>query len=415
MKAISFFLLFLLSNYSYALITASQSAELYWQGTVSDQKQNCYNIRVIPGYRYVLLSSAYGWVGGWANQKIATVDLGSSLLETGLSVKHLFLYFQPEPYLGIADGATQSYNSTGYLLTEYMGNQLADEWDESLTKAGKSWQRGSVGRFLAYPLAIVENSLKSTLRITTGMIALGGTAVYGLALRPAYELASPCLKSSGSALLSTAESGYNLGRVGYNLAINQLGYGSAYPALMFGWNSVGSSLFSIFGSAPTLKSADGWWVEMTPGSPEYYQKLAMEDSLAGWGIEPGSLQSGCESVLEEYQREQEKKNQLQPLYAELDSLKNVKANIDNQFTVLAGQIPAQETAAEPELPRNRLKDLPVPTVQTDYLLTKINRLFMQNPRFAGLNPAVQERIVRLALEKHGSYFMVDFQLERGSK
>ncbi|MFP4013257.1 MAG: hypothetical protein ACLFVQ_04165 [Chitinispirillaceae bacterium] len=336
--------------YSDYFLSWPQKGDLLLTGAVSDTSGNRYNVRIVPGFLNVGCFGGDQWSDGWSLQKKGGIRFAYGLLRIPVSVKHLGGYFTPKPWKGIGNGFEHFIEGEKFLFTEFMWLDVGETWVDYYGKAHSAMERQSFAWWLAYPWATMKGTVNTTLRYTFGLVGATGVAVYGFALRPAWELSLPVLKMGAETVAGTAHATYAVLETSWGLGVNQLLLGSAVPVSGYVWNTAVGVPLAFLGRAPTPGSADGWWVVMMNGSKEEKDPSLSPVFPSEWEVNK-LLEWQVSKIIynKEYRRLLEKRDaQLDPLYAEIESIRSA---FNDSVSALKSRIPVPGWNSLPPRPR----------------------------------------------------------------
>jgi hypothetical protein len=263
-------ILVVFASYSFAgyFLSWPQKGELLVTGGVTDPAGNQYDVRIIPGYLSLLNFGGNNWSDGWRIETKGGVRFCRGLLEIPVSLENLSDYVSPKPWQGMGDGFSQSIEGEKFLFTDFMWTGVGSTWTEYMGNAQNAQERQSFGWWFAYPWATIKGTVNTALRFTFGAAGVAGVAAYGIAIRPAWELSYPVLKTAGKTAMGTAHATYGVLQTSWGLGVNQLLLGVAAPISGYAWTTAVGVPMALVGRAPTPKSADGWWVDLVKQAPE---------------------------------------------------------------------------------------------------------------------------------------------------
>jgi hypothetical protein len=241
-------------------LSMKQKGQLLLTGYVSDTAGNRYDVRIIPGYITALDFSGNQWSKGWTYERNGTVMFAKGIVRIPLSLKYFGDYVSPKPWKGIAQGATQACKGEKYLFSEFMWSGVGKTWKEYWGNANDAYERQSFGWWFAYPWAVCKGTVNTTLRYVFGTVGAAGVATYGIALRPAFEISWPVVKTGFEATKQTCIATGGVLETSWGLAGNQLFLGTATPITGYVWTTAVGTPMAFLGRAPTPSSADDWWV-----------------------------------------------------------------------------------------------------------------------------------------------------------
>jgi hypothetical protein len=307
-------------------LSLEQKGQLLADGVIVDTAANLYNVRIVPGYGRSAEFTRDFWRAGARSEKRGAKRMGKGLVEVPLSLRHLGDYGSAKPYAGMADGARDAWHMEKTLYGKFMGSDLAGAWETYWGNAARAHRRKSFGWWIAYPWATGKGTLNATLRVGTGVPLSALAAAYGLALRPAYEVAKPAVLVAADATLGAGKTVWGAGEVTWGALGQQAGGGVLLPLVTATWNTTVGVPLAIAGKEPTPGSVDGWWVSMLPGSPDYDQGLDERSRLR-----LGGLDSVLEYEMARFRHERARDSLDALRKAALDSLDREKGRLDAAF------------------------------------------------------------------------------------
>jgi hypothetical protein len=239
-----------------------QKGELLLTGCVTGDDGNSYNVRILPGYWSNLTFGGDAWVHGWQFQQNGGYQIAHGLIRIPISFKYLGEYVSPAPWKGIGSGFGQMCSGENYLFSEFMWRNVGNTWKDYWGRASLAYKKQSFGWWFAYPWATIKGTVNSALRYAFGLTGSIAVVSYGTVLRPAFEISLPVLKIGGQTAIGTAYATYGVLETSWGLGVNQIVLGTATPVCGTVWTTVLGVPMCLLGKAPTIKSADGWWVSL---------------------------------------------------------------------------------------------------------------------------------------------------------
>lgn len=363
-----------------------QKFNLLLTGTVCDSTGVRYDVRIIPGYLNANSFGKYQWSKGLRLQKKSALRFAKGLLDIPVSTKYLGEYFTPSPWRGIGEGFMGSIHAEKVLFTEFMWEDVGSTWAAYYGKAHHAMKNQSFGWWLAYPWATLKGVVNTALRYTLGSVAVASVATYGLTLRPAFEISHPFLKIGGKSLFGTTKSTYSILEGSWGLGVNQILLGTTVPVSSHLWNTAIGIPMSLFGRAPTLSSADDWWVviierpptESTPALPNEAEVKQIMD----WQLEKFSFQKQYDQLSASTD-------------AQIEALMEQVYRIKNDFNKTIETLEKQVDDKEKELPYP-----PEPAVWDENSLKELFSRFTTYLMDHASDSLSHEEIERILLKAH---------------
>lgn len=201
-------------------LNMKQKTQLITLGQIEDSKGIWYDVWICPGYKSPVLES------------------GRSFSKAGTNLKE---YVQAKKYSDLAQESKDCLDwAFNECLKTYTLENTAKAWPKYFSKANERAERKLFGWWFSYPYALMQASLESGWRLSTGLVGTVSGIAGGTVFVPAYHM----LDSGTKALWNGGVRGILL------------------PASEIVWNTAVSPVLALFGEKPSPERVDGFWIDI---------------------------------------------------------------------------------------------------------------------------------------------------------
>lgn len=225
-------------------LSMKQKGQLISQGRMEDAAGNWYDVWIVPGY-----------VDPARRSKTGLIKTGRDFSEYGKKKK----------YHDLAKNSSDAFEwAYDDCLVDFTIKGVPRRWDKYFTAAHQRTSKKVFGWWAAYPWALLEGTVDTTVRIPVGLTGTALGTVWGAGVVPIYY----AVNSSGKGT--------------WHFAAETV----ALPASAMAWNTVISPPLSLLGQKPAPSRVDGFWVQSISAEQRAAEEPLTHDelkALALWG------------------------------------------------------------------------------------------------------------------------------------